>query len=72
MTPRRHQQNHQMPYSNDDSGASFRRSYFDQKKRICHANGARNVPPNGVIPMEIGKSALPAESAEPLPVAPSP
>lgn len=35
------------------------------KKHICHVNGVRNVPPNRVIPMDIGKSAIRMETAQP-------
>ena len=64
MTPRRHRQDYQFPCPNSDIGAPSRRSHFVQKKRICHVNGVRTVPPNGVIPTDIGKSAIPTESAE--------
>ena len=36
-----------------------------KKKRIGLVDGVRNVPPNRVIPMDLGESAIMMESAEP-------
>ena len=38
-----------------------------KKKHIGHVDGVRNVPPNRVLPIDLGKSAIPMESAESLP-----
>ena len=56
-----------MPCLNNGGGAPSRRSHFDQKKKyIGHVDGVRNVPPNRVLPIDLGKSAIRMESAESL------
>ena len=37
-----------------------------KKKYIGHVDGVRNVPPNRVLPIDLGKSAIRMESAESL------